>query len=164
MTDALLKKAMAALLFFASITMTFMILIIVIDVAGREFFNHPLTGAYELVEFCMGILCPISVTYCIYKEQDICVDLLYQHFSKNVRKLIMLFANTFVLIVGVLLFWQSWYLVQDILSMETTTPLLSLAMWPVAVCVFFSFLIMIPVPLRFLLNSFQSVENEDKAK
>lgn len=164
MTDALLKKAMAVLLFFASIAMTFMILIIVIDVAGREFFNHPLTGAYELVEFCMGMLCPVSVTYCIYKEQDICVDLLYQHFPKGVRKLIMLFANTFVLIVGVLLLWQSWYLVQDILSMETTTPLLSLAMWPVAVCVFLSFLIMIPVLLRFLLNSFQSVENEDKAK
>ncbi len=164
MTDALLKKAMAVLLFFASIAMTFMILIIVIDVAGREFFNHPLTGAYELVEFCMGMLCPVSVTYCIYKEQDICVDLLYQHFPKVVRKLIMLFANTFVLIVGVLLLWQSWYLVQDILSMETTTPLLSLAMWPVAVCVFLSFLIMIPVLLRFLLNSFQSVENEDMAK
>lgn len=164
MTDALLKKAMAALLFFASIAMTLMILIIVIDVAGREFFNHPLTGAYELVEFCMGMLCPVSVTYCIYKEQDICVDLVYQHFPKCVRKLIMAFANAFVLVVGLFLLWQSWYLVQDILSMGTTTALLSLAMWPVAVCVFLSFLIMIPVQLRFLLNSFQSVENEDKAQ
>lgn len=164
MTDTLLKKAMAALLFFASIAMTFMILIIVIDVAGREFFNHPLIGAYELVEFCMGMLCPISVTYCIYKEQDICVDLLYQRFPKCARKLIILFANTFVLAVGLFLLWQSWYLVQDILSMETITPTLSLPMWPVAACVFLSFLIMIPILLRFLLHSFQSVENEDKAK
>ena len=100
----------------------------------------------------------------IYKEQDICVDLVYQHFPKCVRKMIMVFANAFVLVVGLFLLWQSWYLVQDILSMGTTTALLSLAMWPVAVCVFLSFLIMIPVQLRFLLNSFQSVENEDKAQ
>ena len=164
MTEALLKKAMAILLFFASIAMTAMILIIVIDVAGREFFNHPLTGTYELVEFCMGMLCPVSVTYCIYKEQDICVDLVYQHFPKIIRKIIMTFANTFVLIVGLFLLWQSWHLVQDILSMGTTTALLSLAMWPVAVCVFLSFLIMIPIQLCFLLNSFHTVDNEEKTK
>ena len=57
MFDKLMTRAMTALVFLASAAMTIMILIIVIDVAGREFFNSPLTGAYELVEFCMGLLC-----------------------------------------------------------------------------------------------------------
>lgn len=160
MFDKLMTRAMTALVFLASAAMTIMILIIVIDVAGREFFNSPLTGAYELVEFCMGLLCPVSVTYCIYKDQDICVDLLYQRFPVAIRKGIMVFANLFVLLVGAALLWQSWYLVRDILDMGASTALLSIAMWPVAVCVFLSFLIMIPVQLRFLLRSFQTVDEE----
>jgi len=152
---------MAALVFLASIAMTVMIIVVVTDVAGREFFNSPITGAYELVELCMGILCPISVTYCIYKEQDICVDLLYQRLPKTARKGIMLIANLFVLATGAALLWQSVYLVQDIIEMETTTALLSIALWPVAVCVFLSFLIMIPIQVRFLLNSFKAVDAEE---
>lgn len=164
MFDKLMTRAMTALVFLASTAMTIMILIIVIDVTGREFFNSPLTGAYELVEFCMGLLCPVSVTYCIYKDQDICVDLLYQRFPVAIRKGIMVFANLFVLLAGAALLWQSWYLVRDILDMGTSTALLSIAMWPVAVCVFLSFLIMIPVQLRFLLRSFKTVDEEENAK
>ena len=72
----------------------------------------------------------------------------------------MVFANLFVLLVGAALLWQSWYLVRDILDMGASTALLSIAMWPVAVCVFLSFLIMIPIQLRFLLRSFKTVDEE----
>lgn len=164
MYEKTIRWAMAALVTLASIAMTIMILVIVADVVGREFFNSPLVGGYELVEVCMGILCPVSVTYCIYRGEDICVDLLYLRFPVLVRKAIMLFANTFVLLTGLVLLWQSWYLVQDIIDMDTTTALLSIAMWPVAVCVFLSFLIMIPVQVQFLLRSFRTVDDEENHK
>lgn len=148
----------------ASIAMTIMILVIVIDVVGREFFNSPLMGGYELVEVCMGILCPVSVTYCIYRGEDICVDLLYLRLHVIVRKMIMLAANVFVLLTGAVLLWQSYYLVKDIYDMGTSTALLSIVMWPVAVCVFLSFLIMIPVQVQFVLRSFKTVDEEEKSK
>ncbi|MGN1038424.1 MAG: TRAP transporter small permease [Mailhella sp.] len=164
MYEKALKWAMNLLIILASLAMSLMILVIVADVIGREFFNSPLTGGYELVEVFMGILCPVSVTYCIYREEDICVDLFYQHLPVSARKGIRCFANLFVLLVGTALLWQSWHLVQDIIDMETSTALLSIAMWPIAVCVFLSFLVMIPLQVRFLFHSFSAVEKEEKNK
>lgn len=161
MLDKLLQWSLRILVFLASVAMTTMIMVVVVDVAGRNLFDAPLTGAYELVEFCMGVLCPVSVVFCISRNEDICVDLVYDRLSLKARKAARLFANAFVTAVSIALMWQSWHLVQDIVGMGVATALLGVAMWPVAVLVLLSFVIMVPVQTRFLLRSFRTVDEEE---
>ena len=161
MLDKLLQWSLRILVLLASVAMTAMIVVVVMDVAGRNLFDAPLTGAYELVEFCMGVLCPVSVVFCISRNEDICVDLVYVRLGLKAKKAVRLFANIFVTAVSVALMGQSWYLVRDILDMGVSTALLGVAMWPVAVLVLLSFVIMVPVQVRFLLRSFRTVDEEE---
>lgn len=66
----------------AAIALTIMMLLTAVDVILR-IFSMAIIGSFEVVEFLMAIVVPLSIAYCEKKRQHICVDLIVQNFPKS---------------------------------------------------------------------------------
>lgn len=161
MLDKLIDFALVRLLLpVAATALTLMMLITTLDVILRFVFNWPLPGSYELVEMGMGVLTPIAIVYCTRQGGQVSVDLLYVRLPGGARRAIRYIGNFIVLFLSVLLFWQSVYLVEEIVETNLATPILGLPMWPLAVCMLAAFMVLVPVVWQRFARSDR--ENDEK--
>ncbi len=82
-----------------------MMLVVVVDVSMRFFFNRPIEGSFELVEFMMAIVVCLGMAYCGVKKGHTAVEFLVEQFSEGKQALIDCFnylvsAAIFLLIAG----------------------------------------------------------------
>ncbi len=68
-----------------SIALVAMMLLTVIDVAGRYLFNTPILGAFELTEFFVLILIFSFLAYTQSQKRHICCEILADLFPKKVQ-------------------------------------------------------------------------------
>lgn len=113
----------------AGISLTIMMLITAIDVILRVF-GTSLLGAYELVEYLMGITVPLALCYCEKKREHISVDLIIQRFSAGVRRWADLLTSILVLILFFAIAWQCWLNVGAVYEDQLTSSVLLLDTWP----------------------------------
>jgi TRAP-type C4-dicarboxylate transport system permease small subunit len=67
------------------ISISFIVLLVFVDVCGRYFFNKPLLGAFELVGVTMGIAGGAAIMYATVKRGHIALDLLITRFSRRTQ-------------------------------------------------------------------------------
>lgn len=71
----------------ASITLFILMTITCVDVAGRYFFNSPLTGSTEITEFAMAILIFTTLPVVSWRNEHVVVDMLDSMFSGTAAKI-----------------------------------------------------------------------------
>ena len=100
-----------------------MMLLTVVDVFLRYFFNSPITGTTEVTEFMMVIVVFPALAWCAVKRRHVQVDLLVSHLPLAVQKIIDTFTLLLTLGIFVIITWQS---VLESMDVQTTTALLHL--------------------------------------
>lgn len=85
-------------------------LIIVVDVAGRVFFNHPLTGAPEMVKVSLVALVFLEITYTLRQGRHVRSTIILGRVSPRVRILLLILADLIGMILFILLCYSSWHL------------------------------------------------------
>lgn len=110
----------------ASVALLLMLVITVIDVVGRYFFNAPLPGGVELVEIMLAMVVFAAFPLITWNEEHICVDLLDDWFPKT-----MVSLRQFVISLGCafalgLVAWKVWGLGTRSLSYEEETDILAI--------------------------------------
>jgi TRAP-type C4-dicarboxylate transport system permease small subunit len=95
--DAQLRIAMVAL--------CVMMLTIVIDVLMRHFFNHPIQGAYDLVESMLVIVVFNSFSARFLARQNIVIDLIDAVVSPVFRTVLVRLADVITIALVALLIW-----------------------------------------------------------
>lgn len=113
----------------AGISLTIMMLLTAFDVIARVF-STSIIGAYELVEFLMGITVPLALCYCEKKREHISVDLIMQRFSASVRRFVDLVTSILVLVLFFAIAWQCWINVGAVHEDQLTSSVLLLSVWP----------------------------------
>ncbi len=78
------------------------------DVMGRYFFNHPIPGAYELVEYIMAIIVPFSVAYSAAQKCHVGVDILVERLPRKSRAAVDILTQFVTVILVGFLIWQGW--------------------------------------------------------
>ncbi len=100
------------------------------DVACRYFFNSPISGAMELVEFLMAIIVPFSIAYCALQKSHVAVDLIVDHFPKRVQRvchfLITIPTIGFILLIS----WQNYLSIFDVYDSKVTSAVLKIPAYP----------------------------------
>lgn len=124
------------------------VLLTTADVILRYFFNSPITSSYELSEIAMGIIAPVALLYCAYKDEHVCVDILYERLPYLAQSASRAISNLIVIIFSGLLAWQAWFQIQEVRDMGVTSPILQLPMWPVACVFLICFAMFIPISFR----------------
>ena len=100
-----------------------MMLLTVVDVFLRYFFNSPITGTTEVTEFMMVIVVFPALAWCAVTRRHVQVDLLVSHLPLKAQKIIDSITLLLTLGVFVIITWQSFLESMDV---QTTTSLLNL--------------------------------------
>ena len=118
------------LLIIATCTLAAMMFLTATDVALRYIFNSPVPGGLEIVEFMMGILIPFALVYTARQRAHIGVDLVIEHFSEHVRKIISAITVFMTFVLFVLITWQGYYYIIDQYESKLTSAVLYIPVWP----------------------------------
>lgn len=102
-----ISKAMGVV---AAIVLGLMMLLTVIDVIGRYFFNRPLKGTWELVGLLLVCGGTWGLAYCQMEKAHISITIVLDHFSHRVQSVMKIFASVIGLIGFGLISWQTYIL------------------------------------------------------
>jgi TRAP-type C4-dicarboxylate transport system permease small subunit len=106
------------MVYVAAVTLFGMMMLTVVDVAGRYFFNSPIRGVYELVGFTLVCTGAWGMGYCQIKKGHIRVDFLLKRFSGRIQAALTILANLVGLVAFSLLFWRVILLAEYFLSLK----------------------------------------------
>ncbi len=95
------------LVFCACILMALMFLSAA-DVIGRFFFNHPITGTYEISTVMMGAVVLLGWAYTQRSGGHVTVDMFYEKFPKKMQWITTLIVLGLSLALFVTITWKSW--------------------------------------------------------
>ena len=100
-----------------------MMLLTVVDVFLRYFFNSPITGTTEVTEFMMVIVVFPALAWCAVTRRHLKVDLLVSHLPPRIQAIIDFLTLLLALGTFIIITWQSFL---ESLDVRTTTSLLNL--------------------------------------
>ena len=113
-----------------------------IDVVLRYFLNSPLPGSSELIEFMMVIMIPLSIAYCAQEKEHIAVRFILDFFPESVQKVFECFTRSLMLVLALLITWQSFLFVYDQYRKYITSSVLYIPVHPFASVFAIAFLLL----------------------
>lgn len=107
-----------------------LMLLTVVDVAGRYLLNRPLRGTFELTEFAMVLIVFLAFGYAQHKEDHVVIDLLYTRMPKLLQRFVYLLSSLISLVVVSLMAWQLYVYSGRMLAGNYTTAVLRIPLQP----------------------------------
>lgn len=127
--EIILNKIVIFFAIIAGIALTIMMLITALDVILR-LFNKSIIGAFEVVEFLMGVVVPLSLAYCEKKREHICVDLIVQHFPKKSQPWFDLITSIATMVFFWIIAYECFLNIFGVRADHLTSSVLLWATWP----------------------------------
>jgi TRAP-type C4-dicarboxylate transport system permease small subunit len=124
---SLLIKVMVCL---ATASLAAMMFLMAADVVGRYFFNSPISGGLELVEYLMAVIVPLSVAYCALQGAHVSVELLVDRLHPAVRQVIKIFTSTLSIVFVGLISWQNFLYIGEMYRSHLTSAVLKIPTYP----------------------------------
>ena len=107
-----------------------MMMLVVLDVSMRYFFNRPVEGSVELVEFMVAVIVCLGMAYCGVKKGHTTVEFLVAHFSPRKQAIIDSFNELVCTIFFFLITWKSVEQGAVLKEAESITTVLELPLYP----------------------------------
>lgn len=107
------------------------------DVIGRYFLKHPISGAYELVEYLMAIFVPCCVAYSAERKCHVGVDILVERLAPKTRLLVDIVTQAITIVLVCVVVRQGWIGFSEALSSTMKSAVLQIPNAP--------FLLSVPV-------------------
>jgi TRAP-type C4-dicarboxylate transport system permease small subunit len=85
-----------------------MMCLTVVDVVGRYVFNSPILGAFEITEFMVLIMVFSFLGYAQAQKAHVTVDIFYDKFPANVRRIIAIANYIISFIVMLIVCWMGF--------------------------------------------------------
>ena len=128
LTDTISKLA-HGLMIIARVVVALMVALITSDVVLRYFFNRPIAGSYELIEFMMVFVVFLGLAYTQVRKGHLCINL----FTKNLSGATMAVLNglTYLLcfVIFTLISWRLSIAASSAFSNESISTVLSIPIW-----------------------------------
>jgi TRAP-type C4-dicarboxylate transport system permease small subunit len=106
------------MVYVAAVALFGMMMLTVVDVIGRYFFNSPIKGVYELVGFTLVGAGAWGMGYSQIRRGHIKVDFLLKRFSQRIQAILTILANLVGFVAFSLLFWRVILLAQYYLNLK----------------------------------------------
>ena len=86
--------------YIAGIVLLALMLLTTADVAGRYFFNSPITGVFDVTHFAVLIMVFLGLAYCGFQGGHVAIDILYNKLNTTIAG----YLNRVINLVGCILF------------------------------------------------------------
>ena len=100
------------------------------DVIGRYFFNAPVEGGYEIVEFGLAFLVYGALPIVCLKEKHISIDLFDNFFSGKAARIQRIAVNLICALSLTVVAYQLWVLGGDYIRFNEVTPTFRIPLSP----------------------------------
>lgn len=107
-------------------------LVTVIDVAGRSLFNAPFGGTVELTEMAMVAIVYLGFGHAQHEDDHVSVDILYVKLRRQAQLVVTVFTALFGMVVIGLLTWNLYAFARTLDGGGYTTAVLKIPQGPVA--------------------------------
>jgi tripartite ATP-independent transporter DctM subunit len=107
-----------------------MVILITLDVALRYFFNRPVKGSYELVEFMLVTIVCLGLAYTQTKKGHVSISLLTNKLSPPQLSVIHNLIHLFSFVIFVLITWRCILQAESLRADGTTSDLLFIPNYP----------------------------------
>ncbi|MEK9679658.1 MAG: TRAP transporter small permease [Rhodospirillaceae bacterium] len=95
------------LAYAAGIVLMLLMVLTTADVAGRYFFNKPITGVFDLTHFAVLIMVFFSLAYCGIKGGHVAIEILYDKLPLPVARGLDKFINLVGAILFLVIAWRT---------------------------------------------------------
>jgi TRAP-type C4-dicarboxylate transport system permease small subunit len=106
--DRGLERLELSLAFVSGLFAFVLMFLAVISVSGREFFNSPLPGYVDWIEFLMPVIAILGVSYVQRSGGHIRMDIVVGQLGGRALWLVEFITTALVLILMILLVWGTW--------------------------------------------------------
>ncbi len=114
----------------AALTLSFIMLLTCLDVAGRYIFNDPVPGALEITEFVMGALIFTSLPLVTLRQEQVTVDLFEQFIPRFIKRALNTLLNAVSFACLAVISWRLWVKAGQMFSNGEFTAVLQVKIWP----------------------------------
>jgi len=115
-----------------SLCLLVMVAVTVVDVAGRYFFNAPLSGGYEISEILMGMTVFASLPLASRAENHLAIGLLTDRLSGGARRWHRIMVLAISVAALAYIGWRMGVQTGIMFNSKATSGSLRLPLWPVA--------------------------------
>ena len=134
-----------------------MMLLTVLDVAGRYIFGIPVKGTIELSEYFMVFVGCLGLGWCALRDGQAKVDLVVQNFSDRVRGLFGLITHILGLVIFSLIAWQGLMESNVMLTTKRTSDVLEIPFFPFYLLLAFGFFMLCLTIVIILIQQLKKV-------
>lgn len=114
----------------ASATLAAMMFLMAADVVGRYFFNSPISGGLELIEYMMAVIVPLSVAYCALQGAHVSVELLVERLPRTAQRILKIITGGLSIIFVGLISWQNFLYIGEMYRSHMTSAVLRIPTYP----------------------------------
>lgn len=136
----------------AMVVLAAMMFLTATDVFLRYIFNSPIPGAYEIVEFMMGIIIPFALVSTASQRAHIGVDLVTGLLPRRLRKVIAIITTIMTFLIVIVITVESFYFIFEEYESNLTSSVLLIPVWPFLILFFLAWAIL---SLVFLVEAVQ---------
>ncbi len=135
MTFSVTRFVNALGVFFLAMTMV----LITVDVFSRFFFNRPIEGSLEIVEFMLVLTILFGIPYTTFRKQHVCIDIVTSRLSGSTRFVLESGMMYVALILSVLVVWRTIEYAMLKARTNEISPIFHLPIHPFVLVVAFGF-------------------------
>lgn len=134
-----------------------------IDVVGRFFFNHPITGTFELTGILLAFVIFYSLGMLQIKDQHIEIDFLSNKFPRKIQDILKMLISFALFIFLILFTWQLIELMKRLYASNSVSGDLGFPMYIIVALVSIGSFLFTLSYLSQSLNSLLKVVSKDES-
>ena len=115
--------------------MAVMMFLTAADVIMRYFFNSPIPGAMELIQFSMAVFNGAGIAYCAVVKGHVDVEVIVTKLPERIQEIIASITTLFSIGLFVLITLNTYVFMKNIISLNTVSPALAIPVYPFVVIV-----------------------------
>ena len=129
-----------------------MVLLVVVDVILRRFFNSPLPWSLEVIQVMLVVVVFFSIAYCGVQKAHVSIDVFISRVPQKARYVINIITHILGIIILAYMAWGGLISGIDRINDHQVTGILPIPIYPFAFIVAFGCLLLALVLLVQLLN------------
>jgi TRAP-type C4-dicarboxylate transport system permease small subunit len=119
----------------AATGLALLMFLVAADVIGRYVLNRPIPGGYELTEYLMAIIVPLSIAFCAERKSHVGVDMVVEKLSPKMRARVEAVTLLVTLVLCAVLAWQCCVAIPESHASGLKSAVLHIPAYPTVVAV-----------------------------
>ena len=126
---AMVSHLAHGLMIIARVVVALMVVLITSDVILRYFFNSPIAGSYELIEFMMVFVVFLGLAYTQVRKGHLCISLFTKNLSAPTMAVLNSLSYLLCLSIFVLISWRLSVTASSEFSNGSVSTVLNIPIW-----------------------------------